>query len=214
VIVAFEGAPAIGKTTVSEELKTSCDCHVVPEVNTLFGKENRTSDLWYYTKQIERCRLSKQNQHSATLSILDGDVFQPIWFSALFPDENWGDFEQMVTYYRETLDQGLLSFPDKYVFFHAQEKTREQRETLRSERLGRSGDSILKKIRRYRGFAVSQRDYFSCLNEEFPDLVCFLESESKTKSARSILSCSTGHQYQDKELFDFVVTWCRKKRRE
>jgi deoxyadenosine/deoxycytidine kinase len=124
MIITFEGGPASGKSTVASELENSYGCCTVPEVNKLFGKESRSSDLWYYQKQAERWQLALQNQESKRLSILDGDLFQPIWFSSLFPDENWGDFDAKVNFYSEMLQQGKVGFPNVYVYFHIEEHVR------------------------------------------------------------------------------------------
>jgi deoxyadenosine/deoxycytidine kinase len=209
MIITFEGAPAVGKTTISEELMVTHDCYIVPEVNKLFGKDKRESDLWYYQKQIQRWHLSTQSHHSKTLSLLDGDVFQPVWFSALFPDEDWGSFEKMVKFYSDMLDKNLVGFPHKYLFFHTEERVRAQRETSRSKRQGRSPQATLKKINRYRDFAISQYTYFSDLKQRFPELVVFLEATDKAESIKTILNCSMAHPYQDREIFKFIIDWCR-----
>jgi len=211
MIFTFEGAPAVGKTTISEKLNSDHDCYVVPEVNKLFGKENRKSDLWYYQKQIERCQLSILNQSSPTLSILDGDVFQPIWFSSLFPDEDWGDFEKMVDFYRDMIEKTEISFPNKYIYFHTKERVRALRETGRSKLRGKNAEEIIEKIDRYRDFSISQREYFSALKDEFPKLVIFMESSDKKVSIQKILSYSTVHKYNDREIFEFIIEWCKKK---
>lgn len=142
MVVTFEGAPAVGKSTVAGKLSDFHSCYTVPEVNKLFGKEDRISDLWYYQKQVERWNLANENQDYSVLSILDGDVFQPIWFGALFPNENWGNFKQKVNFYSEMLDKKNIDFPNIYVYFHLEEGVRAEREIERSVLLGRSQEVI------------------------------------------------------------------------
>lgn len=112
MILTFEGGPATGKSTVADKLASTHACYTVPEVNKLFCKENRISDICYYQKQCERWALSLQGQESAVLSILDGDVFQPIWFGLLFPSESWEDFGEMVNFYSDMLERNQIGFPN------------------------------------------------------------------------------------------------------
>lgn len=211
MIFTFEGAPASGKSTVSEALATAHGCYIVPEVNKLFGKENRTSDLWYYQKQALRWDLAKQNQNTTSLSILDGDVFQPLWFSSFYPDENWGHFDDIVKFYATILKHGSIGLPNMYVYFHTEERIRAEREKERSMCLGRSPETVMKKIVRHRDFAIIQKAYFSDLKAEFPDLVVFLESSNLANSMQSILSYTQKRQYKNTDIFNFIVDWCKHK---
>lgn len=212
MIITFDGAPATGKSTVADMLANSHACYTVPEVNALFGKENRISDLWYYQKQSERWDLVVQSQESTILSILDGDIFQPIWFSSLFPDENWGDFDEIVHFYSEMLKQDKVGFPDMYVYFHTEEWIRADRERARSACFGRSLESIEQKIARYRDFSTLQKMYFSELKKEFPDLVVFLNSNDLDNSIKSILSASKKQPYDGREILNFIIDWCRSRK--
>ena len=212
MIVTLEGAPAVGKSTVAAHLQSAHGCYVVPEANKLFGKDNRETNLRYCQKQVERWRLAKQ-ERSQNFSILDGDIFQPIWFSALFADEDWGDFDQIVNFFNLALRDGSIEFPDLYIFFFVDENLRAQREFERSEALGRSYESAVKKIAKYRQFAGLQKEYFSDLRKKFPELVFFLESKDLFGSAERIVSCRKGHGYQGEDIRRFIVDWCREKKR-
>lgn len=211
MVITFEGAPAVGKSTIAGKLSDLHGCYTVPEVNKLFGKENRISDLWYYQKQVERWNLAINNQVNSVFSILDGDIFQPIWFSVLFPNENWGSFKQKVDFYSEMLDRKNIDFPNKYVYFHIAEGVRAEREIERSLLLGRSEEAIERKISRYSDFASLQGEYFADLQKEFPALVVFLELSNVDCSSRDILSFSESAQYPSKEIFQFMVDWVAKR---
>ncbi|ESP91483.1 MULTISPECIES: hypothetical protein [Pseudoalteromonas] len=213
MIVTFEGAPAVGKSTIASALKDKHGCYVIPEVNKLFGKDNRESDLWYYQKQIERCHIASSSASDAMISILDGDVFQPVWFGITFPDENWGCFDTIVSFYRKMIDEKQVSFPNKYVYFHVPEALRANRERGRSSLLGRSSEEIEKKIMRFQRFSALHKDYFSDLKAEFPELVCFHESNDISRSIESVLSCVDTHQYKDSDIFDFMIERCRVRTR-
>ena len=202
--LVFEGAPAVGKSTVSKALKNHHHCQVVPEVNVLFGKEMDTH-LWYYEKQVERWNLATVGAEK--LSVLDGDIFQPVWFKTLFSDEDWGSYEEMIEFYLAMLKDKRISFPDKYVFFYIDEKTRAARERKRSEKRGKSADHIRQRIERYRKLAVQQYDYFLKLSDAFPDLVVFIESSDISTSVDNVLSLSLPHNYKDSDIFQFILDW-------
>jgi deoxyadenosine/deoxycytidine kinase len=214
MILTFEGAPAVGKSTVSANLHKLHGSYVVPEVNKLFGKENRESDLWYYQKQVERWKIATSNKKENKLVILDGDVFQPIWFNALFSEENWGNFDNIVEFYRPMVVTHKILFPSGYVYFHVGEELRSEREFERSTALGRSHESIVKKIVRYSKLATFQERYFSNLSNEFPGLVFFLESKDITISTQTINSYSKSHNYDGIDIFEHIVLWCRNIRSE
>ncbi|PAJ72468.1 hypothetical protein CJF42_20965 [Pseudoalteromonas sp. NBT06-2] len=211
MILTFEGGPAIGKSTIANKLENSHGCYTIPEVNKLFGKENRISDLWYYQKQAQRWELALHNQESTVLSILDGDIFQPIWFSSLFPGKNSESFDETVNFYSEMMLQDKVGFPNAYIYFHAEERVRAKRERERSVILGRSQKSIEQKISRYCDFTTLQKQYFSDLKKEFPDLVIFLESNEIESTIQSILSFSKRQQNDHWKIFNFIVEWCRNK---
>ena len=204
--LVFEGAPAVGKSTVSKALKSHHNCYVVPEVNVLFGKENKESQLWYYQKQVERWNMALESG-SESIRVLDGDIFQPVWFNYLFPDEDWGCSEEMIEFYLAMLKTNQISFPDKYIFFHIDEKTRAVREMERSKKLGKSSEHINRKIKRYRKFSIQQYDYFFKLSEAFPDLVVFIESNDISESVDKVLSLSQPHNYKDSDIFQFILDW-------
>lgn len=75
-IICFEGPSGIGKTTMCKLLST--DFNIVPEVNLLFNRPKKAAKYWYHERQVERYELCYQSNRP---SILDGDIFQPIWYN-------------------------------------------------------------------------------------------------------------------------------------
>jgi hypothetical protein len=43
----------------------------------------------------------------------------------------------------------------------------------------------------------------------FTELVVFLQATEKAESIKTILNCSKSHPYEDREIFKFIVDWCR-----
>ncbi len=209
--LVFEGAPAVGKSTVSNVLKSNHNCQVIPEVNVLFGKECLDSHLCYYQKQVERWSLATSKPDLESISIFDGDIFQPVWFSYLFSDEDWGCFDEMNEFYLSMLQSKQISFPDKYVFFYIDENTRVVRETERSKLLGKNSEQINRKIQRYSNFSIQQYDFFYKLREYFPDLVVFIESNDISDSVDRVLSLSEPHSYKCLDIFQFILDWGKER---
>ncbi len=211
MIIGFEGAPAVGKSTVATFLKNNHNYHVVPEANQLFGKQNRSSDLWYYQKQIERQALAVQACQQNKVAILDGDVFQPLWFNALFMSKNSHQFEKLIGFFSSMFKAKKITFPDRYVYFEIDENIRQERECLRSKILGKSDALIRKKINKYSDFAKKQKPYFMSIAEHFPNKVYFLPSDDIYSSAKTIVSFKQLNNDNDEEIFDLMVSWCRKQ---
>lgn len=207
MIITFEGAPAVGKSTVASHLESSYGCSAIPEVNKLFGKDNRDDDLWYFQKQVERWQLALQGDHK--LTILDGDIFQPIWFNSVFSKNDWCDIDKMFEFYSQMVKAGKIQFPDTYVYFYIREELRSQREQERGNALGKSSEAILNKINRYSKFAAFQERYFSDLNKEFPGLVTFLESKDILGSTQAVTSIQASHNYDSSDIFQYIILWCK-----
>jgi len=75
-IICFEGPSGIGKTTMGKLL--SDIYNIVPEVNQLFERKDKEPKYWYHERQVERYELCTK---AKSKSILDGDIFQPIWYN-------------------------------------------------------------------------------------------------------------------------------------
>jgi len=63
MIICFEGASAVGKTTLSQRF--SEDYLIVPEVNLLWDRESSDSELWYYEKQVQRFHMCETSDKSS-----------------------------------------------------------------------------------------------------------------------------------------------------
>ena len=100
-IICFEGPSGIGKTTMGKLL--SATYNIVPEVNLLFQRPTNESKYWYHERQVERYSLCKQ---ATKPSILDGDIFQPIWYNWVFnyPPE-FLNKEEIHKFYRAKLSE-------------------------------------------------------------------------------------------------------------
>lgn len=115
-IICFEGPSGVGKTTLCAALKDAFN--IVPEVNLLFERTGDESKLWYYGRQIDRYQ---RCVNAGEKSILDGDVFQPIWYNWVcgYPT-NFATREATHRFYVDALRRGMIRFPDLYIIFHCE----------------------------------------------------------------------------------------------
>jgi thymidylate kinase len=177
-IICFEGASGIGKTTMSELL--SKDCNIVPEVNLLFKRTDNEPKYWYLEKQIERYELC---QSSNRVSILDGDIFQPIWYNWVcdYPSEFLSKKETH-EFYATKLSEDKIRFPDLYIIFHIEEKElwiRKERDQTRRRRNFEKHLKIIKPL----------KEYYKFLAEETDIEMKFIEYKDIENTQKEVLSC-------------------------
>ncbi|MFM2484342.1 hypothetical protein [Celerinatantimonas yamalensis] len=113
----------------------------------------------------------------------------------------------MIEFYLDMLKANKISFPDKYIFFHINEKNRAAREMDHSKNSGTNSDQISRKIGRYRKLSIQQYDYFLKLSEAFSDLAVFIESNDISESVDKVLSLSQPYDYKDSDIFQFILGW-------
>jgi hypothetical protein len=120
-IICFEGASAVGKTTIANCFKTICGAFVVPEVNLLFEKPENPLPEWYFECQIKRWQIAQEQSNSYRLVILDGDPFQPFWYSWAYSFVGWQSLNFIKRFYQPKIQNETLGFPDKYFIFSGQQ---------------------------------------------------------------------------------------------
>jgi deoxyadenosine/deoxycytidine kinase len=148
MIVTLEGAPAVGKSTIASMLGDD----VISEVNVLFGKKTAADhdNDWYLQRQLDRWQSASAVDQANNLVVLDGDIFQPLWFSALFWQESWGSVEETEQFFQRAAASKLVALPDQFVCIAASEDARVQRELARSLAKGRSQEQAIVKANRYK----------------------------------------------------------------
>jgi deoxyadenosine/deoxycytidine kinase len=188
VILCFEGAPAVGKSTTARDLESNYGYVRIPEVNELFGKDTRTEKYWYFERQAERWAMAKEQAAKGKFVILDGDVFQPIWFNAFYPDGPWDHYLDVSAYFNGLIDDERMGIPDKYVYFQLNEESRSTREIERSMARGKTLDAAKQKVEYFKPLAKKQLTYFRGLAEIQPSLIQFIECGASTKVSEVILN--------------------------
>lgn len=184
MICSIEGSPATGKTTISKILAQNRYCARIAEVNETYPRPNPEPKFWYLHKQIDRWTEAVNKNGDDSLIILDGDHFQPIWFSWMYPDRVDSHWRAALNFYIQNITRPGL--PDFYVYLWVSPSERLRREHERGLTLGHSQSRIMAKFDRYRNMMAMQRAVFGALDEAFPGFVLTLEASELEQTAESI----------------------------
>lgn len=205
-IICLEGASAVGKTTTATCFKASDGVFIVPEVNLLFEKRENASAEWYFERQVERWRIAQEQSAIHRLVILDGDPFQPLWYSWAYHFLGWQSLDFMEQFYQPKIQNKTLGFPDRYFIFSANEAELRKRKDRDTTRQRRGFETHLRMIE-------PQRRYFRAMQAFSPPRVLFLETETIEANMEFILKNISGlakpNENESDELFDQMIVWLR-----
>ncbi|KZN66475.1 hypothetical protein N473_08780 [Pseudoalteromonas luteoviolacea CPMOR-1] len=182
LVITLEGVPAVGKSTVAKLLEQDHGYCRVPEVNELFPNRPSPEPVhWYALKQLERSHIATQNEYS----LLDGDIFQVIWLSWIYPDRGFIDYQTAAELFIENID--LLRLPSLFVYLYVNDDIRYQRELEREKRRGHDRQQSIKKYQRYQSMRVPQQALFEAIDKQYPGWVLFLENNDSHSSVKKIV---------------------------
>jgi deoxyadenosine/deoxycytidine kinase len=155
MLICFEGPSAIGKTTLCQTFAQ--DYNIIPEANVLFP----TDPSKYLQYQLQRYALAA---HAGKPSILDGDIFQPLWYNWTYKDTN---LEAIFRFYRTSISLSQIRFPHCYILFYTDLEELKRRKEHDTTRQRRNFDKHLALIK-------SQQEYFTFINEHTNIPVAFI----------------------------------------
>lgn len=202
-IICFEGASAVGKTSVSKYLSENFNAYVIPEVNLLFQRPTNESKFWYFEKQVERWELAVKASKNYQIVILDGDPFQPLWYNWAYNFDVLQPLETIADFYREKLADCKIAFPDKYFILTV------NKDDLRKRKI-KDASRTRKNFERHLQFIKPQLAFFSFIKSINNDLVEFIENREVEKTAAEVInSIPLEHSNQDSPLvlFDAAKIW-------
>jgi len=203
-IICFEGASAIGKTTTADCFKADSGALVVPEVNLLFEKPGNASAEWYFERQVERWQIANEQSSFYRLVILDGDPYQPLWYSWAYNFIGWQSLDFIEWFYQPKIQDKTLGFPDRYFIFNATEVELRKRKDADAARQRRGFEKHLQMIK-------SQRRYFQAMQTFSPHRVCFFEAESIKTNVKfiqkDIFDSIKFDEIESEILFNKMVRW-------
>lgn len=203
-IICFEGASAVGKTATAQRFKEQRGAFVVPEVNLLFERPTNESAEWYFERQVERFEIAQEQSRTHEIVILDGDVFQPLWYGWAFDFAGWQSLDFCERFYKQKIENKTIDFPDCYFVFSAEEAELRKR---------KAGDAT----RRRRNFEIQlqmiepQRRYFRAMNALSPNRAFFLKAESIEDNvefvSRHVSDSSRRYEIEPQVLFGKMICW-------
>ncbi len=204
-IICFEGPSGVGKTTLCNLL--SEDYNIVPEVNLLFERPENEPAFWYHERQVDRYKLCEK---SDKVSILDGDVFQPIWYNWVcdYPSIFLSK-EETHKFYKKRLLEGQIRFPDLYIIFHVEEEQlwiRKERDKTRQRRNFEKHLSIIEPL----------KEYYRFLDQDTDLEMLFIHYADLEKTRKKVLSAIKNVQKKDIDalsIFRQIEEWIQTKKR-
>ena len=200
-IICFEGASAVGKTTLSAYLRDNFNAFVIPEVNLLFQRKEIEPKYWYFEKQVERWKLAVKASSKHEIVILDGDPFQPLWYNWAYNFDFGEPFEEIINFYRKKLTASEIAFPGKYFILTIKNDELKNRKTTDVSR-------TRKNFERHLRFIQPQIAYFNFIKSLDTDLVEFIENKEIERSARKIINLTGNSKKRlSTKLFDAIKKW-------
>ncbi len=202
MIIALEGAPAVGKTTIANYLSKQHGCHRVAEVNELYlDRPVPEPDQWYCERQIDRMKIASESGNS----VLDGDPFQAVWFSWIYPDRGFVSWQKSMDFFVENEEYVIL--PSLYAYLFIDEEARYVRERKREEERGHSHRQFLNKWNRYAEFAAPQRAFFEAIGAEYPGWVLPVETVDLKQSIGKLVSATPVTPPEQGDFMSWLSGW-------
>lgn len=212
MIVAIEGAPGVGKSTLAASLAASLpgsSATVIAEVNLLFARPQPEPADWYNDRQTARWEMAALVDARNELAILDGDPLQPVWFNRMFGDAgaSWLDAWQ---FFHARIIAGRMALPTHYVIAHVDEATRNARLLTRERARGLGEERAQRKVERYRSFAATQLPYWRAMAAQFPGWVHFVETTDITQATATLFEIAVRAEAKPPAALDamaFIEAW-------
>jgi thymidylate kinase len=205
-IICLEGASAAGKTTLSRAIADRTGAAVIAEVWALFERPSPEPPLWYLERQVERWRRAVERAGNHSLSILDGDPFQPLWYGWAYGFIEPLTLSTVTSFYHQAIAASALAFPDCYILLAVAEpelRARKQADASRSRRNFAKHLSLLR----------HQPRYFSAMNIISPALVHVLDASKPVTTLAEIAISVIGRKRRAEDsltLLDHITEWMRR----
>jgi hypothetical protein len=207
MMIAIEGAPGVGKSTVAAALGAG-GAFVIPEVNRLFARPDPEPDRWYCERQVARWEMARRHVAAGGMAVLDGDPFQPLWFAWIYRGDGWKQDLGAFGFFRDRIVRGEMGFPGLYAFAHIAEPVRCERMMAREVLRGVPVERAREKVARYARMVEPQRRFFAALGARFPGWVVEVETASLESSVAAIRGAVAGAgSVNGLEALNFIEGW-------
>lgn len=180
-IICIEGPPAVGKTTVSLELADTYGCYVVPDALPSPLIANKTGSIaeWrgWYDQQIHRWQLALKKSAEHAIVVLDGDIFQPLITCGLF---HLPYFEQVSLMFQQALMKEEISFPDRYYYLYAGERTLRKRATMDTSK-------VVTYTPKTEDFFYDHWSYYNGFSRAVPGILREIQASHERQTAKEVM---------------------------
>jgi thymidylate kinase len=129
-ILALEGPPAVGKTTLSRALAEQFGAMVIPELDASGAPSPRDAEPWFTDRHAAAWQQAERDAAQAPLVVMDGDPWKGLWYNWLHADEGWPGIDVVAPLCAAAIDHGRLALPDLWIILDADV------DTLRARRAG------------------------------------------------------------------------------
>lgn len=207
-LICLEGASAVGKTTTCREIEKRYNTYIVPEVNLLFERPNPEPENWYLERQVERWNIATEMLKTYDFVLLDGDIFQPIWYNWIYQNECQDSLNFLKEFYESKIKVQDVGFPDVYI--HLSTNKLELKKRKENDANRRRGN-----FEKHLSLIEPQKQYFQMINNICPNLVHFIKADSIEENVEQIMNVISSlpnqklHGYSV-PLFDNLMDWLMK----
>jgi deoxyadenosine/deoxycytidine kinase len=206
-IICLEGASGVGKSTTCKELATGFNAYVVKEVIELFEIPENESTEWYLERQVERWFIANEKLKTHELVLLDGDIFQPLWYNWCYGFTQDRTLALLNNFYRKHLLNHTIDFPDSYIVLCTNETELRHR---------KENDRTRKRINfdKHLSFIEPQLHYFNAISHVVKGYVHIHEAKSIQNNVDYIISNKQSFVKPNEnsfslELFDLLINWLK-----
>jgi hypothetical protein len=202
-ILCLEGPSAVGKSTTARTLADTGTAAVVGEVNELFARPTQPSPDWYLERQLDRWTRAVTALKGTALAVLDGDPFQPLWYTWVYSEEGWSPVAELVRFYRPRLQTGELGLPDGYILLQTNPMELQKRRDADENRRRHNFDKHLRLVE-------PQLRYFNMLGDLCPGYVSVVDAGTTSDVVGVVESIGRGvatRHLPSVEMFDRAVEW-------
>jgi hypothetical protein len=181
--------------------------YVVKEVIELFEIPENESTEWYLERQVERWFIANEKLKTHELVLLDGDIFQPLWYNWCYGFTQDRTLALLNNFYRKHLLNHTIDFPDSYIVLCTNETELRHRKEIDRTRKRINFDKHL-------SFIEPQLHYFNAISHVVKGYVHIHEAKSIQNNVDYIISNKQSFVKPNEnsfslELFDLLINWLK-----
>ena len=207
MIIALEGGPASGKTSITEHMVRNGNAVRIPEISATTVRPDPESVVWSLQRQIDRWMLSRRSDRDDRLVLLDGDPYRPVWSSWGVPDRSELPWQQVLGFFEDR--QAATGVPRFYAYLTVEAEECIRRVAARAIGLGRDPSRAIARHRACRAMLGPQRAFFAALGDAFPGFVLTCQAAPLEATATTIRAHAPPEPIETSSVLAFMRDWLR-----